>query len=194
MHVVIDRVARIFAVLGGGVLVGLIVITCLSIIGRSINSILFSDVFQIHLPEFANFVLALGVGPINGDFELVEAGMAFSICAFLPLCQLRNAHASVTVFTAKLPRRANQILETFISVLFTFVLCLIAAQLFQGMESKRASGQTSFLLQFPVWWGYAFALSGATMAAVTSIFISSRHIVDTFGFRYPRRRRKGDLT
>ena len=44
------------AILGGLVLSALILLICVSIVGRTI-----------------------GIGPINGDYELVEAGIAFSI-------------------------------------------------------------------------------------------------------------------
>ena len=152
MHGFMDRLARLFALLGGVVLSLLIVQTCLSIVGRSINSILHNEFMQTTLPGFANGLLSTGIGPINGDFELVEAGMAFVIFAFLPLCQLKGAHASVDIFTSKLPKRANSFLRMIIEIVFAGVIVLIAVQLFSGMMSKLNSGQTTFLLQYPVWW------------------------------------------
>ena len=172
MYAIVDRVARVFALLGGLVLSALVILTCLSIVGRSLNSALHSEMVQSVAGGLANKLLAMGVGPINGDFELVEVGMAFTIFAFLPFCQLNGAHASVDIFTARLPERANLLLRLVIEVVFAGVLILIAWQLFQGMESKRSSGQTSFLLQFPVWWGYAVALTGAVAAAFVSVSVA----------------------
>lgn len=153
MFGVMDRLARGFALLGGLVLSGLIVMTCLSVTGRTLNF--------------------LGLGPINGDFELVEAGMAFVIFAFLPLCQLRNAHASVDIFSARLPARVQLLLRGIIEVVFAAVLVMIAWQLADGMFSKLRSGQTTFLLQFPVWWAYAFSLSGAVVAAMIGVYVAA---------------------
>ena len=178
MHTLVTRLARSFAVLGGLSLSFLIVLTCLSILGRSLNSLLHSDSVQAVVPGLANGLLAAGIGPINGDFELVEAGMAFAIFAFLPLCQLNGAHASVDIFTATLPLRISRLLRMLIEMIFAAVLILIAVQLFAGMESKRGSGQTTLLLQFPVWWGYAISVPGAITAALVSVHIAFARMIE----------------
>lgn len=178
MHKNITRLARAFAILGGLVLTSLIILTCLSIAGRSLNSAMHSDFAQTLSPGLANALLATGIGPINGDFELVEAGMAFAIFAFLPLCQLHGAHASVDIFTGKLPLRINRFLRMAIEVIFAATLILIAVKLFAGMESKRGSGQTTLLLQYPVWWGYAMSVPGAFAAAIVSVHIAVSRLIE----------------
>ena len=178
MHTLIDRLARIFAQIGGGVLAVLIVLTCLSVLGRSLNGILHSDWVEAMAPSLANWLLGLGIGPINGDFELVEAGMAFAIFAFLPICQLHGAHAKVDIFTSALPARFNRWLIAVIDLVFALVLLLIAVQLFQGMESKRSSGQTTFLLEFPIWWAYGLSLLGAIVAAGVAVYVALMRIAE----------------
>lgn len=172
MYRLADKGARFFALLGGTVLTVLIVLVCASILGRILNSILHSDLVQSALPGVAGALLATGIGPVNGDFEIVEAGMAFAIFAFLPLCHLRVGHASVDVFTNTLSDRVNRILRMVIDIAFAAVMVLIAVQLFAGMASKFRSGQTTLLLQFPVWWSYAACMAGAAAAAVIAIFIA----------------------
>lgn len=179
MYPLVNRLARVFAMLGGFALCGLIVLTCLSILGRSLNSILHSDLLQSLSPALANDLLGLGVGPINGDFELVEAGMAFVIFAFLPLCQLNGAHASVDIFTSKLPPRASRLLRAVIEVIFAAIIVLIAWKLFEGMDSKRNSGQTSLLLQFPIWWSYAVSLTAALVAALVAVYVAVLRCLET---------------
>lgn len=172
MHRFMDKLTHFFALLGGLVLSFLIVMTCLSIAGRIINSILHSDFLQSFMPGIAGALLATGVGPINGDFELVEAGLAFAIFAFIPLCQLHNGHAAVDVFIARFPV-LNKRMQVIIDVVFAAVLVLIAVKLFAGMQSKLNSGQTTLLLQLPVWWGYAASLLGAAVAALVGIYIAA---------------------
>jgi TRAP-type C4-dicarboxylate transport system permease small subunit len=178
MHGYMNKLARLFALLGGTVLSLLIIQTCLSVIGRSVNSILHSDFMQTTLPGLSNTLLATGVGPINGDYELTEAGMAFVIFAFIPLCQLNGGHASVDIFTSKLPSALNRALRMVIEVIFALVVTVIAWQLFQGMLSKLNSGQTTLLLQFPVWWGYAFCLTGALVTAIIAIYVAAIRVVE----------------
>ena len=184
MHKAIDRLARLFAILGGVVLCALIVMTCLSIAGRSLNSLLHSDFLQSAVPGMANALLAMGVAPINGDFELVEAGMAFTIFAFLPLCHLRGSHASVDILTAHLSTRTAKILRTVIEFVFLAVLLLITFELINGMESKRRSGQTTFLLQYPIWWAYAASLSGAVVWVLTSVYTAFAHLFEVITGRH----------
>ena len=177
MYLYIERLARMFALLGGLVLSALVIRTCLSVAGRSLNGLLHSASVQAVFP-WAEALLDLGIGPINGDFELVEAGMAFAIFAFLPLCQLHGAHASVDIFTAALPQRAKLVLRTLIDIVFAAVLVLIAWQLFEGLLSKRGSGQTTFLLEFPLWWAYAFSLCGAVVAALVAVYVTGMHVFE----------------
>ncbi len=178
MYRFFDRIARLFAQLGGLVLSALILLTCLSIAGRLLNGLLHSDWFSTTLPSISESLLAVGIGPINGDFELVEAGMAFAIFAFLPLCQLRGAHAAVDIFTSRLPPRSDRLLSAVIDTLFAAVLLLIAWQLFEGTLSKRNSGQTTFILGFPLWWAYALSLTGAVVAAALSVFVAATRIAE----------------
>ena len=172
------RISRLMAMLGGVVLCALILIVCLSIVGRTLNSIFYSEVVQSIMPAFAEWALSTGVGPIEGDFEIVEAGMAFTIFAFLPYCHITVGHASVDIFTNWLPARAQRVLRMLIEILFAVVLVIIAVQLEAGMQSKLRSGQTTFLIQFPIWWAYAFSLVGAVLAALVGIFTAFGRIVE----------------
>jgi TRAP-type C4-dicarboxylate transport system permease small subunit len=164
------QAARLIAICGGLVLTVLIVLICISVIGRSLNGLLHGWIGAL-VPGVSAWALDLGVGPINGDFELVEAGVAFAIFAFLPLCQISAGHASVDIFTAKLPTRINRVLLLAIEVIFAVVLIAIAYQLYNGMLSKQRYGDTTFLLQFPIWWAYAASLSGSILTAVISLYV-----------------------
>ena len=163
--------ARGMAVLGGIVLSLLIFLTCISITGRILNGFFHGAWIENLAPGFGNWMIEAGVGPVNGDFELVEAGVAFAIFAFLPLCQITGGHASVDVFTRMFPRRFNQVSQVVIDVIFAAVLLLIAWRLYEGMMSKRSYGETTFLLQFPIWWAYAASFVGAVVAAIVGVYV-----------------------
>ena len=171
------QAARLMAICGGLVLTLLIVLICISVVGRSLNGLLHGWIGSV-MPGLSAWALYLGVGPINGDFELVEAGVAFAIFAFLPLCQISAGHASVDIFTAKLPMRINRVLQLGIDVIFAIVLISIAYQLYNGMLSKQSYGDTTFLLQFPIWWAYAASLSGAVLTAVIAFYVAGIRAVE----------------
>ena len=177
MHNLATRAARFMAICGGVVLALLIMLICISVVGRSLNGLLHGWI-GIVLPAVSAWFLQVGVGPINGDFELLEAGVAFSIFAFLPLCQISGGHASVDIFTSKLPSGLNRGLQMMIDIVFAIALIVMAYQLYKGMLSKQSYGDTTFLLQFPIWWAYAASLVGAVMAAVISVYVAGVRVVE----------------
>ncbi len=167
MHRVMLGLAQGMAILGGLALTTIIVIVCLSILGREANGLLHAIG-----TGWAETMLGWGIGPINGDFELVESGVAFAIFAFLPLCQITGAHATVDIFTSKLPKPVLRVLKAVIEVVFAAVLIVIAWRLWDGMLSKKQYGETTFLIQFPIWWAYAASLVGACVAALVGTYMA----------------------
>ena len=178
MYSLIKKLAHAMAVLGGLVLITLILLVCTSVLGRSVGTVLHGAFMQTNFTDFSNWALGVGIGAINGDFELVEAGVAFAIFAFLPLCQLSGSHATVDVLTSKLSLRSNQVLKMISECLFALVLGLIAWRLFAGMEAKQRYGETTFLLQFPIWWAYAASFTGAAIAAFISFYMAIIRILE----------------
>lgn len=167
---IIEALARLMAILGGLVLTGLVLMTCLSVLGRFLSDVLHAWPFDG--TAFSDWALGLGIGPVNGDFELIEAGMAFCIFAFLPITQLTGGHASVDILTTRFGVTANRVLAVLWSLLFAGVMILIAWQLWQGTEAKLRYGETTYLIQFPIWWPYSAALAGAAVTALVAIYVA----------------------
>ena len=71
MHNLAMRAARLMAICGGLVLVLLIMLICISVVGRSLNGLLHGWI-GLALPTVSTWFLQAGVGPINGDFELLD--------------------------------------------------------------------------------------------------------------------------
>ncbi|NVK29501.1 MAG: TRAP transporter small permease subunit [Gammaproteobacteria bacterium] len=170
MHSFVEKIAKAMAVIGGLVLTMLIVLTCISVTGRGINTFSHWAWFETTFPGLSASLIETGVGPILGDFELVEAGIAFAIFSFLPICQLHSSHATVDVFTSMLPKQAELWLKALWEVVFAVVIILIAVKLYDGMSSKIRNGETTFLLQFKVWWSYALSLLAAMVAALVAVY------------------------
>lgn len=179
MHALMTRLARTMATIGGVVLSALIVLTCVSVAGRSLNTLLHIDWIETRFAETAQYFLDLGVGPILGDYELVEAGIAFAIFAFLPLCQITGGHASVDIFTSKFPDRINRFISMVVEVVFAIALVVIAWRLYEGMLSKMKYNETTYLLLIPVWWAYGASLFAAVIAALIGIYMALVRIMES---------------
>lgn len=158
--VAVEWLARLLAVLGGLALVAVTCLTVVSVAGRAF--------------------VRQGLGPVPGDFELVEVLTAFAVFSFLPWCQLRRGHATVDVFTRFLPERANRFIDLAAELLMTLVVVLIAWRLWHGLLEKRLYQETTFILQFPVWWGFAAAMVAAVVGVAVSVLVTVRRVRDLF--------------
>ena len=157
----IENLARALALLGGFVLASFIVLTVVSITGRA-------------------FIFA-GLGPVPGDFELVEVCSAFAVFSFLPWCQLKRGHVTVDLFVSKLSPRKLAFLSLIGNVLLSLVSSLILWRLVLGTLDKQNYNETTFILQFPLWWGYAACLVGGAVFVIVSIYTVWRSFNEMMG-------------
>lgn len=130
------------ALSGGLLLVSITLLTCISIIGRAL------------LP------LDVGLGPIQGIYDITEMGMAAAVFAFLPWCQLQRKHAAVDLLAPLYPAIMNRC----INLLVDMGMCLVAAvgtwRMYLGMLDKLRYNETTLILQVPVWLGYLAGVLG----------------------------------
>lgn len=181
MHRAFYQLARVMAALGGVVLGGLILLTCASVLGRGLNTLGHSDLL-VGAGFLGDLATTLqGFGPITGDFELVEAGIAFAVFAFLPWCQMRGGHAAVDLVTNALTARLNRALVAFWEVVFALVMILIAWRIQVGALGKMSNGETTYLLQFPVWWAYGASSFAALIAAVVAVYAAGQRVLGALG-------------
>jgi len=165
---VIARMAVGMAFVGGIILTCIAVMVCASIFGRQMDGIWF-------------------FGPIRGDYELVEAGTAIAVFAFLPWCQLKRGHVAVDIVVQALPARLRALSGLIGDILLAIVAYVIAWRLFAGFGEKFPFGsdglretlgfgyrpffaETTYELEIPVWIPYGLAWIGAALFFVTALY------------------------
>jgi len=178
IHKVFHGLAWIMAVIGGIVLSLLVLMLCLSILGRTASGFLHSAWMRTNLPEVSQSLLNAGIGPIYGDYELLVAGLAFAIFCFLGWCQITAGHATVDVFTSALGDRTRRWMQMVIEIVFAGALVLIAIQLHDGMQTLARRRSTTFLLQYPLWWNYALVLVPAVATAAIGVYMALVRIAE----------------
>lgn len=164
---VLETVARGLAYVGGLVLVAIAIITVLSITGRALISV--------------------GLGPIKGDFEMVEIGCAIAVFFFLPWCQLKRGHVTVDILVDRMPRRAHAGFGLIGDLCVLLASVIIAWRLYLGFGEKFPFGsdalratlsmgykpffpETTYELEVPIWIPYGFALIGAVIFVLVSLY------------------------
>ena len=111
----------------------------------------------------------LGYGAINGDFELVQVGVALSVFCFLPLTQARRGNIVVDTFTSWLPLRVQWAIDAFWDFVYAGFMALIAWCLMNGARDALASGLNSAMLGLPLWPVFAMTVLLVLLLAVTAI-------------------------
>ena len=147
-------ISTILALIAGGVLVLLAVLTVISIGGRSL--------------------LWAGLAPIAGDFELVEIGSAVAVFGFLPYCHLHRGHVSVDVLVNRLPTPAFNILTLVGDLAVALVTYVIAWRLWLGLQDKLAYGEATMILGAPLWVGYLLCFIAAAWACCVALYVLAR--------------------
>lgn len=151
-------IARLFAIVGGAILIGVAVITTSSVIGRA--------------------TISIGGKPISGDFELVEVGVGIAIFCFLPIAVVQRAHASVDILQPLFSERINGILETVIDILFAAMFIVFTWRTYLGMLSKWRTGDTTFILQIPLWMPYSLALFVLFFTSIVALGVITARAVE----------------
>lgn len=131
---------------GSLVLVIIAVMSVASIIGRGLSG--------------------FGLGPVPGDFELVEVGTALAVFCFLPWTHLKRGHAVVDMLWGSYPPPLRRGLDVLADGLMLAVWLLLVWRMSLAMGEYRHNGEVSFILQMPVWWGYAASLPAAAVGCI----------------------------
>ena len=146
MNTYIYNLSRAMAWFGAVVLTTIALMSVVSIAGRAL----------------AGF----GLGPVPGDFELVEAGTALAVFCFLPWCHLKGGHAVVDMLWHLYPPALKRVLVVLSDALMLVVWVLLIWRMSIAMVEYRHNGEVSFILQMPVWWGYAASMVPALVGCV----------------------------
>lgn len=142
----LNRLGILLAYCGGLVVAGVGVMSAVSIVGRS----------------------ALR-RPITGDFELVEIGIAVAGALFLPYCQATSGHVVVEFFTLRASERTRASLDRFGAILMAAMFLLIAWRVGVGTLDLYRNGESSMLMRFPIWLGYALTIPGLIVAGLIAL-------------------------
>ena len=161
----VDAVSAALAGLGTVFLVFITALTVVSIVGRS------------------SLTLIGFLGPVPGDFEMVEIASGVAIFFFLPLCQMRRGHVTVDILSPVFGPRGVALTDAAGNLLMTAASAVILWRLCFGLKDKLGSGEESFILGIPTWWGYVAALPGAAwfvVACATTVVraVSERRALD----------------
>ena len=128
----LEKLARLCAVLAGVLLTVITLMTCVSLIGRNTTG-----------------------WTIVGDVELSGSAAGAAIALFLPWCQVRRSNIMVDFFTARASAATRAGLDRFGALLLALVMALMTWRTGIGGINAWNSQAGSMMLGFPEWIVYA---------------------------------------
>jgi TRAP-type C4-dicarboxylate transport system permease small subunit len=163
----LGHLSKVLAYVGGFILTAMAVLTVVSIIGRAL--------------------LAFGLGPLKGDYELVANGCALAVFCFLPYCQLNRGHVTVDILTSQFSARIQAFFGFLGDLLIAVAAIVITRQLWLGFGEKFPYGsdalrgalgmgykpffpETTYELEIPVWIPYGIALTMACVFVLVAVY------------------------
>lgn len=142
----VARVIEFWALLGGIVLLGIVLMTAWS----ATRGVVFNR-------------------PLQGDFEMTEMWVAVSVFMFLPYCQLTGANVTADIFTARASARTVALLELVSALVALGFSTLLLWRMYLGLLDYRKYVETTTILHVPIWYAYVPALFSLALLALASL-------------------------
>ena len=108
--------------------------------------------------------------PIQGDVELTQFAIALAISMALPWCQWQRANITVDFFTQTLRPRAQAALDAAGCLLVAAMCALLAWRTGVAAVAVQAAGESTMVLELPMWWVYAALAPGLALAALIALW------------------------
>lgn len=142
----VERLILAVAALSSALLVGVALLTTVSVASRQLTG-----------------------SPIYGDFEITEIAVGVAVFGFIPYAHLTGSHLVVTLVTDVLPHRAASLLAALNQAVFATVGAVLCWRLLLGGFASGQHGETTMLLRMPLSWGFFFMSFCALLLAASCL-------------------------
>ena len=139
----LGQLAKLFAIIGGFLMVFITIMTVTSVIGRD----------------------TIGKA-ITGDFELSGAACGAAVGLFMPWCQYKRGNIIVDFFTAKTSEATQGMLDRAGAFVLATVMAVLTWRTALGGISAYNSNSGTMMLGFPEWIVYSAIVPGLALTAV----------------------------
>ena len=143
---VLEKLAKLCAILAGVLLTAITLMTCVSLLGRN----------------------TIGV-TLVGDFELTGVAAGAAVALFLPWCQLQRGNIMVDFFTARASERTNAALDRMGALLLGAAMALLAWRTTLGGLNAYDTHSGTMMIGFPEWIVYAAMVPALALTALIGL-------------------------
>ncbi|MFZ4480941.1 MAG: TRAP transporter small permease [Rhodoferax sp.] len=145
---VLFALAKWFAYGGGLVFIALVIMSAVSIVGRKLFN-----------------------APVPGDVEVLQMAAAFASATFFAYCHLMHGDVKVDFFTAHMASGRRLFLDSAGSLLIGLIGALLAWRTGVGAMSLKEAGESSAVLDLPVWLAQALMVPSFVLLALAGFYM-----------------------
>ncbi|MCI4661094.1 MAG: TRAP transporter small permease [Neomegalonema sp.] len=156
MGKVLGRLAELFALIGGAVMLAIVLVTT-----TNTGAFLADRIAR----GFGGSVSAL-----PGYEDFVRVSISCVALLFFPFCQLNRGHVSVDLFVSALPYRVRRGLDRLWLLVTAAIALFLAWWMVQGMLQQQADGVVTSVLSWPKWPFYAPGIASLVLWALIALY------------------------
>jgi TRAP-type C4-dicarboxylate transport system permease small subunit len=145
---VLFALAKWFAYGGGLIFIALVLMSVVSIVGRKLFG-----------------------APVPGDVEVLQMAAAFASATFFAYCHLMHGDVKVDFFTANMTSGRRLLLDSAGSLLIGLIGALLAWRTGVGALSLKEAGESSAVLDVPVWIAQALMVPSFVLLALAGFYM-----------------------
>lgn len=149
MSTLLGRVADLFAVLAGVVLLIIVLVTV-------------ANTGAFILDRIAG-VFGADVAGLPGYEEFVQLAISGAALMFFPYCQANRGHVAVKLFTGRLPRSVEGAIDKVWLTLTAAIALFLVYWMVLGMIEAHEDGAVTAVLGWAVWPFYAPGIAATTL-------------------------------
>lgn len=147
------KVSRAFATFGGLILVGLVLMSLVSVVGRKL--------FSFTVP---------------GDVEVLQMCAAFTLSSFFAYCHLIHGDIKVDFFTHNMAPNKVAFLDAIGSLTIGLFGALVSWRTAAGALSLKEVGETSAILSWPVWIPQALMVPSFVLLTIAGFYMCAHQL------------------
>ena len=159
-----ERMADLFALAGGAVLLSIVLVTTTNAGAFILDRV--ARLFGTNVPA------------LPGYEDFVRLAISCAVLTMFPLCQVRSGHVWVDLFTARLPKRAINLLDLLWQLLTVGLAGFLAWWMGVGLLQQRDDDAVSGVLGWPVWLFYGPGVLSLLLWGAIALMQAARRMRD----------------
>lgn len=163
MNRLLARLADLFALIGGAIIVAIVLVTTVN-----------AGAFML---DRAAALFDTDISGLPGYEDFVRLAISAAALMFFPYCQVKRGHVAVDLFMARAPRLVRAAIDRMWLLVTAGLAAFFAWWMMLGLLEKRADGVVTGVLGWPEWPFYLPGIAALILWALIALFQATDEVL-----------------